>query len=538
MSAVDGLRITRAIVHAFSAVMFACICLAGCGRTNNSALSAVLRYPLAIEPSTFDPSQVNEGGTGDLLQNIYEGLVAYGPDNRIVPALAEHWEVSRDGRIYVFHLRNARFHNGRPLNASDVKYSLERAVWPATKSSSAPNYLAGISGLSDVTRGKSRDLVGVQVENASTVKITLDKPRGYFLSALAYPTGWVVCREAIERNGGVLDDRAAIGTGPFRLKVYRVHGKAALERNDEYWGGRPKLAGIERPVVLDPSTRHLMYENGEIDLTAISASDFLRDRDDPKLRGQLSASPAPSVVYLCLHPKLRKAFADPRIRKAFSLALDKDELVRVASHGLYARADSLLPSGMPGADPNVPRSAFDPMAARKLFEQAGFQGGRGFAPLTLVYTQNQPERSAMAQLIRSQLQQNLGISISLQEREAALFVKDRREEKMDFYIGVWDMDYLDPQNIISTLLRTGAPLNNFGFSNQEVDSLVDRADSEPNQDKRLALYRQADRIAFEQCVLIPLVFPSTRMLTKPYVKDIPRNLLGMLPHTTTRMEGR
>src|SRR2546429_550339 len=118
----------------------------------------ILREPLTLEPATLDPAQVTEGGTGGVLQNIFEGLVDIDKENRVIPVLAQKWDISPDGLIYTFHLRpNARFHNGRELNGGDVKYSLERALRPQTRSSSALNYLGFIKGADDVAGGKRKD---------------------------------------------------------------------------------------------------------------------------------------------------------------------------------------------------------------------------------------------------------------------------------------------------------------------------------------------------------------------------------------------
>jgi oligopeptide transport system substrate-binding protein len=526
---------SRVHLRLIAAILVAFVVVTGCARHSSRLNSSnTLREPMTLEPATFDPARVTEGGTGGMLQNIYEGLVDFDKNNRIIPILAVNWEISPGGRCYTFHLRpNARFHNGRALNAADVKYSLERALWPETRSSSALNYLGFIQGAEEVAGGKRRDLAGVEVMVPLTVRITLTRPRGYFLQALSYATGWIVCKEAIEKNRGILNEKAAIGTGPFMLEGYRHGARVTLTANPNYWGGRPPLERIERPIVLDPNTRHLMYENGELDVIAIGATDFKRDKENPALQPQLVEAPAASVIYLCIHPHLLPVFKDVRVRKAVAHAIDKDELVGVASHGLWKRADSLLPPGLLGYNPAIRRIAYDPAGARSQLAAAGFPGGKGFPRITLVYTQNQPERTSAAQIIRSRLKENLGIEVALQEREGAIFVSERRAEKMPFYFGVWDADYPDPQNFLSTLLRTGAPLNSFGYSNPKLDALVDSGDSETDPNKRALLYAQADQIAMDDVALFPLVNTATRLLVKPYVKGFEYNLIGVLPHRRT-----
>jgi len=510
---------------------------AGCGRGRRAAARAgTLRYVMPIEPATLDPALLTEGDTIELLQNVYEGLTAFDKDNRVVPVLAKSWDVSPDGRTYTFRLRGGvRFHNGRPLVAADVKHSWERSLWPETRSTSAATYLDGILGLKEVVEGRARQLQGVQAVDESVLRVRLDRARGFFVQSIAYPSCWVVCREALEASGRV-DQRAAVGTETIRLAEYHHGSRVVLEANPDYHGGRPRLDRIQRPVVTDRQTPHVLYENGEVDICRATVPDFLRDQRDPAMKEHLHLAPQAEVSYLCMHPRLEPVFRKPDVRQAFARALDKEEIVRVATHGLWTTAAGLLPPGLPGHNPGLAPPARDPRAARELLARAGHPGGRGFPRLTLVYPQNESEIGAAAQVIRSQLQEVLGITLDLQEREGATFVSDRRAEKMPLYIGTWGADYLDPQNFLSTLLRSGVPLNDFGYSNPRFDALVDRADSEPDMATRIPLYQEADRIAMQDVAVLTLFYRATPLLVKPFVKDWEINLIRILPHLRTRID--
>jgi ABC-type transport system substrate-binding protein len=133
--------------------------LPGCiSKPAGGAKGDVLRYPISVEPSSLDPVTITDPATIEMVQNIYEGLVRFDAANRIVPCLAEKWDVSADGKTYTFHLRpNAKFHNGRAMTAADVKWSFERSLWPETKSPVAASYLAGIAGVDEVAAGKTRE---------------------------------------------------------------------------------------------------------------------------------------------------------------------------------------------------------------------------------------------------------------------------------------------------------------------------------------------------------------------------------------------
>jgi len=514
------------------------LALPGCIRKPaGSPGDQVLRYPISAEPSSLDPVTITDPATIEMLQNIYEGLVQFDVNNRIVGCLADRWDVGDGGTEYTFHIRpGVRFQNGRTLVASDVKWSFERTLRPATKSPVAANYLAGIVGVDEVASGKTRDLAGVTVPDPRTVRIRLKAPRGQFLGELAYNTGWVYCREAIEKANGRIDETSSIGTGPFKLASYLHGAKVTLDRFDDYWGGRPKLTRIERPIVIDSQTAHAKFENGEVDLCDISINDYLNDANSPTLKDDRRLNPLPAVSYLALGQAAQPAFRDTRVRLAFARAIDRDQIAAVAYRGVFPRADGLLPPGIPGHDPAFPRIPYDPAGAKSLLAQAGFPEGRGFPRLVLAYTQKNPELAAAAQIIRENLKTNLGVDVDIQERESATFLADARAKKLPFHLNTWFADYLDPQNFLPTLLRTGAAVNRVSYSNPRFDTLCDRADRETDPAKRIALCQQADRLAMSEAPLLPLVYPKSAELVKPYVKGREVNLMGSLPHRKTYLQ--
>jgi ABC-type transport system substrate-binding protein len=279
-----------------------------------------------------------------------------------------------------------------------------------------------------------------------------------------------------------------------------------------------------------------MFENNEVDICGVTPGDFLNDQNNPVLKSQLQVSPQAVVYFLTMHPRLMPVFKDKRVRQAIAKAIDKDEIIRVASHGIWERADSFLPPGIPGSDPNTPKQACDPAMAQRLLAEAGFPGGKGFPKITLVYTQSSGSLATASQLLRDQLKRNLGITIDLQERDGATLRSDLLGEKVAFTIGDWGADYIDPQNFLSTLLHSGAKLNFFGYSNPQFDQLCDKADAESDMEKRIPLYRKADKMAMDDVALLPLYFGSARILVKPYVKDLERNSMQFLPHYRTKIE--
>jgi ABC-type transport system substrate-binding protein len=491
-----------------------------------------LRYPLAMEPDSLDMQASNSVVTGELLQNVYEGLLMLDAETKLAPCVADKWETSSDGRTYTFHIDpRAKFSNGRKVVASDVKWTLERWCWPETKAPNAQPVMQYVIGGNDVMAGRRRDLPGVRVIDPATVAITIDRPRAYMLYEVG--TVGIMCREAVESGHGKFGSPQAVGTGPFVLKSYEPGRRVVLEANRDYFRGRPPLDRIIRPVVVSSETSHMQFENGEIDACAASLVDFARDRETPKLRDQCRVVNTGSVSYVAMDVRLLPVFRDPRVRLAFARAIDRDAIARVAYHGLCPRMDGVLPPGVVGNDPTARRLTYDPAAAKALLAEAGYPGGKGFPTLTLAYIQSSPNYSATAQIVRDNLKQNLGIEVNLQEREQATLIADLNANRLPFCLMRWTA--IDPHDFLPTMLGAGSAQNHVGYRNPAFDRLCDQADAEMDTAKRAALYRRADDLAMADAPIIPLVNSGEFWLINPRVRDMRSNLGGMLPHYTTRV---
>lgn len=224
---------------------------------------------------TIDPA-LSRYGPGDIEGAIFSGLVKLNTDLEVVPDIAEGWEVSADGTIYTFRLRDdVRFHDGRPVTAQDFKYSWERALSAALESPVAHTYLGDIVGADEVTEGRAQTLSGVRVTDPRTLEVTLKAHIPYFLGKLTYPTSYVVNQANVETGANWTD--SPNGTGAFKLKTWRKDELLILERNNDWYDGTPALAhSVYRIFAGRPMQ---MYENGEIDLTGVYVWNIDRARD-------------------------------------------------------------------------------------------------------------------------------------------------------------------------------------------------------------------------------------------------------------------
>ena len=544
----------------YLAVLAVLACLPGCttgrnagagggpsGSGNSAATTAAgntLRYPLTTEPTTLDPALVEDGTTIDLLQGVFEGLVKWNEKSEIAPNLAEKWELSPDGKTYTFHLKHGvKFHNGREMKADDFKYSIERACIPA--SPTAPSYLKDIVGATDHIAGKATDVSGIKVVAPYTLAITIDSFKPYWLGNMTYPCAYVVCREEIEKNGGKVDGNSLVGTGPFKLDKYAQGVSVSLLANPDYHNEKPKVSGIFRPILRDASTRLAQYQNDQLDYLEITPADLDHINSDPKLKPDLKAFPRAAVWYLAMNADAPDSpFKKIEVRKAFAMAIDKNEIIRVALKNQADLANGVLPPGVLGYNPNVKPLPFDPSQAKQLLAQAGYPDGKGFPTLTFTFRQDYPQVGKTAEVIAGQLKTNLNIDTQLQPLEWGQFLKERTRKSMPLAHLRWGADYLDAQNFLSTLLHTDRtvngqrdhPENGVGYSNPEFDKLCDQADTEHDPAKRVLMYQQAEQIAVNEAPWVPLYFQRDLELVKPRVQHLRNSLFGHLPHVTTTVQ--
>ena len=508
-------------------------------RTSGSSLTttggSLLRLAQRAEPTTLDPALVEDGWTIELMMQVFEGLVQWSTDNTLIPALATEWSVSEDGRTYTFKIREGvKFHNGQKLTAEDFVFSINRCLRPALKSSIARTYLGDLVGAADVMDGKAETCAGVEAPDPYTLKLTIREPQAYFLAKLTYPTYYAVCRQAV---GGIdvriEHDDGFVGTGPFRLKEWRPATSILLEANQDYWDGPPKLGQVVRRIVIDPGSRHAMFETGELDIVDVSMADYRADVKDPKLAPLMRTFKRPAVFYLALNQDAFPPFRDKRVRQAFAHATDRQAVVDTVFLGLPQPAQGYVPNGVPGHDPNFKGLENDPERARRLLADAGYPGGRGFPPVELFVRASSPDLRRTCAVVAEDLNKNLGIKVAIRELEWGVFLAQRNQGKMPFYFLRWSADYLDPQNFLSLMLHSQAQENTLGYSNPEFDRLCDQADVLRDQEERFKLYRQAEAIAVDDCPWIPLYFQVDIELWNPRLRGVEDCLMGHLPHKRT-----
>ena len=326
---------------------------------------------LFVDPPTLDPHLTTDATSAQVIVEVFGGLVTIDKDLNVVPDLAETWNISQDGRVYTFRIHpDAIFHNGKPVTAEDVRWSLERATSPLTESPNVDQYLGDIVGVDEKLKGDSLEISGVRVINEKTIEITIDQSKSFFLAKLTYPTAFILDRSNVEGDPKNWF-RKPNGTGPFQMTEYRVGETLVLSRHDGYHLGPANLAEVE--MILSGGTSMLMYENDEIDIAGVGLADIDRLSDPGhNLNAELvTAAPSFSVQYIGLNVN-EPPLDDVKVRQALNLAIDKKEIATIVLGDQVVPANGILPPGFPGFNESISGYEFDPERARQLLGESKY----------------------------------------------------------------------------------------------------------------------------------------------------------------------
>jgi peptide/nickel transport system substrate-binding protein len=445
---------------------------------------------LLAEPVTMDPPQITDLNSTRVIKRMFEGLTAQELGTyRIVPGLAERWDISRDGLLYTFHLRpNVKFHDGTPLTAEAVKFCFDRQMneqGPFYKTGTYP-YVKGFLG----------NVAGVEVVNPSTVQIRLKSPLTPFLQYLAHHSLYVYSPEALKKWGKDVV-KHPVGTGPFKLETWEPGVKVVLTRNDEYWGGAPKIRQAIYVPIIEAQARLSAIKTGEIDLTMDVPPDSLDDlRKDPNI--VVAETNSSAVWYVVLNTR-HSILKDRRVRQALNYAVNKEAIIRDILKGTAIVAVSpLSPVYGPYAEPGVPRYPYDPEKAKALLKEAGHPNGFDVTFVVPESGSGMQSPVEMGTVIQANLAA-VGVRAKIQTMEWGAYLK-KYLDGPDMAEMSWNPSIGDPDHMMYMLLSSDRfpPAFNAGFyQNQKVDELLRKARTTIDEKERVLLYREAQKLVTE-----------------------------------------
>lgn len=437
------------------------------------------------DATTFDPVRHNDYPSSRACHQVYDTLIFLNDDGTFRPGLAEKWEFVSDTAYKMYLRKGVKFHNGEELKAEDVKFSLERAT----------------TDLGAHIKTYSQDLDSVEVLDDYTVVLHLKKVNFPFFASLAHSWGSIVNKKEVEAQGENYGTPAgtAVGTGPFKFLSWQKSDRYTLERFDDYWGEKVKFKTLVLRSIPEPTARTVGLETGEVDIAyPIINNDISRIEENEAL--VLQRKPLASTTYMGFNTT-KKPFDDPRVRKAFSAALDTVGIQKAVFRGVGKTPRTLIPSGIKySIDAELPAHARDVEAAKKLFAEAGVD------PKELkiqIWTNERKERVDMATIIHSQLQE-LGIDAEIKVLEWGAYIQGLQSKEHDLFLLGWGLSVPDPDYAVAGLLETGAGTNYTFFSDAKLDELLAKGRAMPDGPDREKAYKDMQLYINEMCPMILL----------------------------------
>ncbi|HEX2619537.1 MAG TPA: ABC transporter substrate-binding protein [Phototrophicaceae bacterium] len=476
------------------------------------------------QPNSLDPHAAAVADEVLTMRNVCEGLTGYDPLTlEPVPALAESWEVSEDGTVYTFKLREGvTFFDGSTLDSADVKYSLDRLSDPAFGTSYMARLVLGdvlgwdtarpvAPAVSDGTPTPepiepAHAISGVEVVDPTTVKISLRAPVTSFLTRLNLVAGSIVSEGSTDFSAG------PNCTGPFKVSEWVQSDHLTLVANDSYWGGAPDVKQVVIRVIPEASSQVIEFEAGTLDMSNAPEADLPRIRADDTLNAQLVSIPTLSNYNFRINLKDPK-LSDVRVRRALSLAIDRQLIVDTVLQGQGTPAVGLYPPGLTTHDDSFNPFPHDVEAAKALLADAGYPDG---IELTIRTDQNETENRVLNAIAATVAE--AGITFVVNSTEASVYTQDRTACTMELGGIRWGMDYPDPENMVVLLLPNAATRVNCGYGDVDVypqiKELYDQGVSMPLGADRDAVFRQIEQIAMDNVLILPVYHGvSTRLVS-------------------------
>jgi oligopeptide transport system substrate-binding protein len=519
--------------------MFATL-MAGCGSSSSSAKEQVLRVRVGGEPGTLDPNKSTGVPESNYQLAMYEGLSALDAKDIPVPAAAEKWDISPDGLKYTFYIRqNAKWSNGDPVTAHDFEFAWKRALSAELASEYA--YMLFMIKNAEAYNAKkvSADQVGVKAINDKTLEVVLEKPTAYFLSICSFHTAYPVHKKTVEANPDkwANDVKTIIANGPFKPANWVHNSKLEMVKNDQYWDkDKVKLSKIEWILTESNTTALSMFENNQLDYANDTPNS---EADRLKKENKLVMGKYLGTYYYSFNNK-KAPFDNPKVRKAFTLAIDRETLVKTVLKDMHTPAYAWVPPGLTnpstGKDFREEGGSFfkgDVEQAKKLLAEAGYPNGQGLPSITLIYNTNDNHK-AIAEAIQEMWKKNLGVTVNIQNQEWKVFLKTRKLGDYQVARHGWIGDYPDPMTFVDTFITKGevggvqtGGNNDADYSNKEYDRLLDIAQRTNDQKVRMQAMHDAEKLLFEDMGIMPIYFYNYPYVVKPNVKNFIQSPLAL-----------
>ena len=511
------------------------------GSTAGGVNTAGFTVQYGSNPETLDPALNSAIDGANTIITIFEPLLLINENNEVVGGQAESWETSEDGLTWTFTMRDGlKWSDGTDLNAKDFEYSFKRMVDPNTAAPYAETCLGMIDGFEEAagfpdadgnpTAEPNPDALNVKAsDDGKTLTIVLSYPCSYFDKMAAFATMSPVQQATVEANGDAWCTSAEtfVSNGPYMITEWTPSERIVLTKNPNYVGGWDSSKIVSDTITLllleDSSASYAAYNSGEAVLVKDVPTDEIPSLTKAEDGGDFYVDTILGTYYVSLNLQ-RDAFKDAKVRKALSLAIDRDYVANTIMQGTYSAADSIVGPGIVDEsgyfhdNGNAPYISADYEAnlaeAKKLLEEAGYPNGEGYP--TIEYSTNDAGYHVPLAEYLQQAWGDLGITLTINKMEWSSFTPARRAGEYDVARNGWVMDYNDPSNMIELFTTTNG--NNDGkYSNPEFDATIE-ASKVADKSVHFQKLHEAEDILMEDAGAIPVAYYTDFWLQSPSLK--------------------
>jgi len=500
-----------ALVPVLAVVMSACgSSSTTSGGGDSSGSGGQITYAVSVGVASIDPGiACNAFWDYVPVKNLYDTLVQYSEERdesgaqKIVPMLAESWDVDPSSKVFTFHLRDdVTFANGDKMTAEDVVYGFDRLV----KLGGCQDYV--------LTLGDPKLIESIKAVDPQTVKFTLSESSPRFLAQLAQTGMSPINKKELEAHGGLTqkgDQWIAthpIGTGAYELTKYEPDSEIVMKSRPDYWQGKPKNSGVSMRIVSDVNTMKTLVQSNQLDMATGLP---LKDIDSLATGRQLLADPSQFYIWLGMNNK-KAPFTDVKVRQAIQSAVPVAEMADQLGHGHAQSFAGPIPPAMPFY-PDLPIPPVDLDKAKQLVSQAGADGSK----FTIDIKNGDSLAKDAATVIQSNLA-DIGIDVSIAQLGPSAFYNKVSTFKSDAYLIKDGAPYNEPAYFLGFLIKCGDPFNWMQYCNKEVDKLLAEGKAETDNSKRAEIYKKISEIVEEEAPQLPIMAPENIVIASNSLK--------------------
>lgn len=487
----------------------------------------------SADPESLDPHKTSTVYEAHILRDLFEGLVMQDQNAEVIPGVAESWTVSDDGTVYTFKLRkDAVWSDGSPVTAEDFVYSFQRLEDPATAAEYASMLYVIKNAEAVNTSGGKPEEIGVKAIDANTLEITLNAPTPYFLEMLTHQAAYPVNKASIEKLGADwIKPGNLVSNGAFTLAEFVPNDHIKLVKNPKFHDvANVKLDVVNYIPTEDRSTAIKRFEAGEIDSNDDIPTEQMADLK-AKFGDQLRFGPYLGTYYFAIKTD-KEPWTNPKLRRAISMAIDRDFLAEKVWQGAMIPGYSMVPPGISGYTPSLFDFSEMPQIdredeAKKILEELGYTPEK---PLKMEIRYNTSENHKNTAVAIQEQLKPLGIEVSMINTDTKTHFAFL-EQKGDYDVARvgWIADYKDPESFLG-ISRKASGNNYSRFDNPKFEELMDKAAADGGKpEARMKDLADAERVLMDDVGQIPLLYYSYKNLVSPKLHGFERNVMDVHP---------